>query len=157
MGLRGILRIWALGLFLHLPDLRFGIFTRGFGHLWQEGRIVEAIQCSSRAWHLPAWGFGTSYGSDLFLHWSSLSIQPLEACRSSIGTFCSSFYYVYWSHLLSIPDRPPPCSGFFYLWIKSDLQCFGLSIILLILHMVEVCSITVYSCLLFQYTYKSST
>jgi hypothetical protein len=26
---------------------------------------------------------------------------------------------------------------------KSDLSCFGLSIILLILHMVEVCSITV--------------
>ena len=62
------------------PDLLFGIFIGGFGHLWQQGRIVEAIQCSSRAWHLPAWGFGTSYGPDLFLHWSSLSIQPLEAC-----------------------------------------------------------------------------
>jgi hypothetical protein len=41
-------------------------------------------------WHLPAWGFGTSYGSDLFLHWSLLSIQPLEACSLLLEHFVAS-------------------------------------------------------------------
>ena len=64
---------------MHSPDLLFGTFTRGFGHLWQQDQIVEAIQCSSRAWHLPAWGFGTSYDPDLILVLVFIVIQPLEA------------------------------------------------------------------------------
>jgi len=54
-------------------------FTGGFGHLWQQGRIVEAIQCSNRAWHLPSWGFGTSYGPNLILVLIFIVIQPMEA------------------------------------------------------------------------------
>jgi hypothetical protein len=63
---------------LHLPDIQFDIFTKGFGHLLQQVGIVEAIQGSSRAWYLPAWGFGTSYGPDLTLVLVFIVIQPLE-------------------------------------------------------------------------------
>jgi hypothetical protein len=59
-----------------------------------------------------SWGFGTPYGTDLFLYWSSWCIQPLEACSLLIGAFCSSSYYVYWIHLLIIPDRPHSCIRF---------------------------------------------
>jgi hypothetical protein len=52
--LRGILEIRAPGLFLPSPDLLFGIFLEVIGHLWHQGRIVEELQLSNRAWHLPA-------------------------------------------------------------------------------------------------------
>jgi hypothetical protein len=56
-GVRGILEIQTPGLFLPSPDLLFGIFLEVIGHFWQQGRIVEELQLSSRAWHFPAWGF----------------------------------------------------------------------------------------------------
>ena len=62
------------------PDLQFGIFIGLIWGLLQLGQIIEAIPLSSRAWHLLAWGFSTSYGPDLLLHWSSVSIRPLEVC-----------------------------------------------------------------------------
>jgi hypothetical protein len=52
--LRGILEIQAPRLFLPSLDLLFGIFIEVIGHLWHQGRIVEELQLSSRAWHLRA-------------------------------------------------------------------------------------------------------
>jgi hypothetical protein len=124
VSLRGILEIRALGLFFHLPDLLFGIFIGVIGHLWQQCQIVEAIQCSNRVWHLPSWGFGTSYGSDLFLHWSLLSIQPLEACSLLFGAFCSNSYHVYGSHLLCIPDQPHSCIKFLLIIVIKVRSCY---------------------------------
>jgi hypothetical protein len=51
------LEIWAPGLSLLLLDLSVGIFLGVIGHFWQQGRIVEEVQLSSRAWHLPATEF----------------------------------------------------------------------------------------------------
>jgi hypothetical protein len=48
------LEIQAPGLFLPSPDLLFGIFLEVIEHLWHQGRIVEELQLSNRAWHLPA-------------------------------------------------------------------------------------------------------
>jgi hypothetical protein len=66
MSLRGSWRFEHFWVVLAVTDLLFGIFIGAFGHLWQQGRIVEAIQCSSRAWHLPAWGL-TLHTAQIFL------------------------------------------------------------------------------------------
>jgi hypothetical protein len=42
---------------LTVVDLSVGIFLGVIGHFWQQGRIVEELQLSSRAWHLPTRGF----------------------------------------------------------------------------------------------------
>jgi hypothetical protein len=141
--LRGILEIQAPGLFLPSPDLLFGIFLEVIGHLWHQGRIVEELQLSSRAWtSSSSEGFGT-------WHWSSSLIQPLEAYFVLSGAFCSSSYLLsivyHIGHLLSIPDRHLHCSRLFYFMNKEDLRCFGLSILL---HMVEVCSMVISFCYL---------
>jgi hypothetical protein len=58
-----------------------GIFLGVIGHFWQQGRIVEGLQLSSGAWHLPAWGFSI-LTTQIYCIQSSLYIQPLEACWS---------------------------------------------------------------------------
>jgi hypothetical protein len=35
-------------------------------------------------------GVGTSYGPDLFFHWSSLNIHPLEACSLLLEHFVAA-------------------------------------------------------------------
>jgi hypothetical protein len=128
-SLRGILEIWAPGLFLPSPNLICGIFIEVIGHLWYQGRILE-LQLSSRTWH-----------------WSSSLIQPWEAYFVFLGAFCRSSIVYLLGHLLSIPDQHLHCSWFLYFMNKSSLRCFGLSIIL---HMVEVCSMVISSCYLLQ-------
>jgi hypothetical protein len=124
-GLRGILEIRAPGLFLPSPDLLFGIFLEVIGHLWQQGRIVEELQHSSRMWHLPVgvWHFIRPRST---WHWSSSVIQPLEAYFVLLELFVATSIVYLLSHLLSIPDRHLHCSRFFYFMNKIIFEMFWL-------------------------------
>jgi hypothetical protein len=84
------------------------------GHFWQQGRIVEGLQLSSRAWHLPTWGFSILI-AQIYCIQSSLYIQTFGGMlESSIGAFCSISIVYLLSHLLSILDRHLHCSRFLY-------------------------------------------
>ena len=102
------------------------------------------LQHSSRAWHLPAWGFSI-LTAQIYCIQSSLYIQPLEACWSILlEHFVVALLFIFLAICWAFQIDIFIVAGFSISWIKSYLGCFGLSIIL---HMVEVCSMVVSSCL----------
>jgi hypothetical protein len=80
-------------LFLPSPDLLFGIFLGVIGHLWQQGRIVEELQHSSRAWHhsVRALALHTTRSTLVLIF---IEYSAFGGLWSSIGAFCSSSYYI---------------------------------------------------------------
>jgi hypothetical protein len=83
-GLRGILEIWAPGLFLPSPNLLFGIFLEVIGHLWHQGRIVEELQRSSRTWHLPV---GVCHLAQIYLALVFISCPAFGGLFCIVGSF----------------------------------------------------------------------